>query len=890
MTEKQAPEQKLPAPMDGLDKGGTPAIPEILPILPLKNTVVYPIPILLPLIVGQPRSIKLVDEVVLGNRLVGLVALKDASVEEPGPNDVYGVGSAAAIARFAKAPDSTIRLFVQGIERIKIVEFTQTEPYLMARVQIVPDTVEQGVEIQALMRNTVELFRRMAGLMPYIPEELIMATLSVEDPRQLAYLVSSYVRMDMTDAQAILEADKVSDKLQKLSVVLNKELEVLELGKKIQDQAQGEMEKVQREYYLREQLKAIKKELGEEDEQQLELNELTSKIEKAGMPAEAEKEARRELDRLSKMPNAAAEYSVIKTYLDWLVSMPWQVATTDNLDIARVRKVLDEDHYDLEKVKERILEYLAVRKLRQERKPAAPPPEAPQAGPPETGQVNGSEGTKPAPPAPESEPPVPSSAPAEEEPVDHIRREREGVILCFVGPPGTGKTSLGQSIARALGRKFTRMSLGGMRDEAEIRGHRRTYIGAMPGRIIQAIKRVDSKNPVFMLDEVDKIGMDWRGDPSSALLEVLDPEQNCDFRDHYLDVPFDLSQVMFITTANLLDPIPDPLKDRMEILQLSGYTEEEKVKIAHNYLVPRQLRESGLKKDEIEFTDAALQKIIRDYTREAGLRNLEREIGSVCRKVATKIAAGEATSKTVVTPEAVQEMLGKPRFFFEAAERTMIPGVATGVAWTITGGDILFIEATRMPGGKGFLVTGQLGDVMKESAQAALSYVRSKAKELGIPEDVFAKSDLHLHIPAGAIPKDGPSAGVTMATALVSLLTGRPVNPKVGMTGEITLRGQVLPIGGLKEKTLAARRAGLDTVILPRRNEPDLEDVPEEVRKEMKFVLADTVEDVLAAALVGGLPQPAPSRRANTSRIRGDKHEMKTTNRRRKKVETSDKA
>ncbi len=886
MTEQQ-PEQKAPAPVIGeLDKGGTPAIPEILPILPLKNTVVYPIPILLPLIVGQPPAINRVDEVVQGKRQVGLVAMKDASVEEPGPNDVYGVGSAAAIARFAKAPDSTIRLFVQGIERIKIVEFTQTEPYLMARVEVVPDTVEQGVETQALMRNTVELFRRMAALMPYIPEELLMATLSVEDPRQLAYLVSSYVRMDMTDAQAILEADKVSDKLQKLNTVLNKELEVLELGKKIQDQAQGEMEKVQREYYLREQLKAIKKELGEEDEQQLEINELTTKIEQAGMPAEAEKEARRELDRLSKMPPAAAEYSVIKTYLDWLVSMPWQVATTDNLDIARVRKVLDEDHYDLEKVKDRILEYLAVRKLRQERKPAAPPPESAQASA-ETGQAESADGAaKRAAPAPASEP---------EETVDHIRREREGVILCFVGPPGTGKTSLGQSIARAMGRKFTRMSLGGMRDEAEIRGHRRTYIGAMPGRIIQAIKRVGSRNPVFMLDEVDKIGMDWRGDPSSALLEVLDPEQNCDFRDHYLDVPFDLSQVMFITTANLLDPIPDPLKDRMEILQLSGYTEEEKVKIAHNYLVPRQLRESGLKQDEIEFTDEALQKIIRDHTREAGLRNLEREIGSVCRKVATKIAAGEVTGKTVVTPEAVQEMLGKPRFFFEAAERTMIPGVAIGLAWTVTGGDILFIEATRMTGGKGFLVTGQLGDVMKESAQAALSYVRSKAKDLGIADEVFARSDLHLHIPAGAIPKDGPSAGVTMATALVSLLTGTPVNPKVGMTGEITLRGQVLPIGGLKEKTLAARRAGLDTVILPRRNEPDLEEVPEEVRKEMKFVLADTVEDVLAAALVSGLPKLAPGVRAKTGGTRPTKRETRPSentmsNKRRKKERTSDKA
>ncbi len=807
------PEQEAPAAeADAMEEG--PEIPEVVAILPLKNTVVYPIPILLPLIVGQPRSIKLVDDIMLGNRVLGLVALKDATIEEPGPDDVYRIGSVASITKFAKAPDSTIRVFVQGIERIKIVEFTQTEPYLMARVEAIPDEVEESVETEALMRNAVELFRRMSSLMPYIPEELIMAATSVEDPRQLAYLVASYTRMDMTDAQAILEADSVGAKLQQLNAVLSRELEVLELGKKIQDQAQSEMEKTQREYYLREQLKAIKRELGEEDEQQAEINELQAKIEQAGMSPEAEKEARRELDRLSKMPPAAAEYSVIKTYLDWLTSLPWQVATEDDLDIRRVREVLDEDHYDLEKIKERILEYLAVRKLRQERKP------------------------------PEGE--------AEEEPVDLIRREREGVILCFVGPPGTGKTSLGQSIARALGRKFTRMSLGGMRDEAEIRGHRRTYIGAMPGRIVQAVKRVGSRNPVFMLDEVDKIGMDWRGDPASALLEVLDPEQNCEFRDHYLDVAFDLSQVMFITTANLLDPIPPPLRDRMEILVLSGYTEEEKLKIAHGYLIPRQLRENGLRKDEIRFTDEALQRMIRDYTREAGLRNLEREIGSVCRKVATKIAAGDTTVRTTITAEMVGELLGKPRYFFEAAERTMIPGVATGLSWTVTGGDILFVEATRMPGGKGFTVTGQVGDVMKESAQAALSYVRSKAEELGIDDDVFAKSDIHLHVPAGAIPKDGPSAGVTMATALVSLLTSRPVDPKVGMTGEITLRGQVLPIGGLKEKVLAARRAGLDTVIVPKRNEQDLEELPEDVKKEMRFVLVERVDEVLGAAITDG--------------------------------------
>jgi ATP-dependent Lon protease len=637
----------------------------------------------------------------------------------------------------------------------------------------------------------------------------------------------------------ILEADNVLDKLKQLNNVLNKELEVLELGKKIQDQAQSEMEKMQREYYLREQLKAIKKELGEEDEQQAEITELTAKVEQAAMSPEAEKEARRELDRLSKLPPAAAEYSVIRTYLDWLVSLPWQVASEDNLDIQRVRQVLDEDHYDLDKVKERILEYLAVRKLRQERRK-----------PQEEGQ--------------------------QEEPVDYIRREREGVILCFVGPPGTGKTSLGQSIARALGRKFTRMSLGGMRDEAEIRGHRRTYIGAMPGRIIQAIKRVGSKNPVFMLDEVDKIGVDWRGDPASALLEVLDPEQNCEFRDHYLDVAFDLSQVMFITTGNLLDPIPDPLKDRMEILRLSGYTEDEKIKIARGYLIPRQLRENALEIEEIEFTDDALRRMIRDYTREAGLRNLEREIGSICRKVVTRIAAGEAEGKTVITPDLVTEMLGKPRYFFEAAERTMIPGVATGVAWTMAGGDILFIEATRMAGSKGFQLTGQLGDVMKESAQAALSWVRSKASDLGIDDDVFAKSDIHLHVPSGAVPKDGPSAGVTMATALVSLLTNKPVHANVGMTGEITLRGQVLPIGGVKEKVLAAHRAGLDTVVLPKRNEVDLEEVPEDVRNEMKFVLVETVDEVLAAAL----PLDGELKA-------GRRHNMKKTKTRRKQTKES---
>ncbi len=806
-------------------------IPSELAILPLRSVVVYPLTAL-PLTVGRPRSIRLVDDAVLGKRMIGLVAAKDPEKENPGPDDVYRVGTAALVHRLRKAPDGTIILLVQGLERIKIREFTQSEPYLKAEVEVAPDLVEETVEMEALMRNIVELFRRLVSLVPHIPDELIMLALNVDDPRQLAYAIATYMRMDLDDAQDILETDEVKEKLHKLTITLNRELEVLELGKKIQTEAQTEMTKVQREYFLREQLKAIKKELGEEDEQTMEVEELRQKIEVAGMPEEAEKEAKRELDRLSKLPTAAAEYSVIRTYLDWLVNLPWSKSTEDNLDIARARQVLDEDHYDLDDIKERILEYLAVRRLRLERKTEE-----------------------------------------EEEPADYIRREREGVILCFIGPPGTGKTSLGRSIARALGRKFVRQSLGGMRDEAEIRGHRRTYIGALPGRIIQALRRVESKNPVFMLDEIDKVGQDWRGDPSSALLEVLDAEQNRDFRDHYLDVPFDLSQVMFITTGNVLYTIPPALRDRMEILRLSGYTEEEKIKIAQQYLIPRQIRENSLRPEEIEFSEGAIRKVIRDYTREAGVRNMERELGSICRKVATKVAEGlrpeaphdgstgspqrldeelaegQEGIKTLISEEKVAEFLGKPKYFFEAAERTEIPGVATGLSWTATGGDILFIEATKMPGSKGFTLTGQLGDVMKESAQAALSYVRSKAEELGINGDFFEETDIHLHVPAGSIPKDGPSAGVTMATALVSLLLEKPVRSDVGMTGEITLRGQVLPVGGIKEKVLAAHRVGLKTVILPQRNEPDLDDVPEEVKEEMKFILADQVDQVFAAAL-----------------------------------------
>jgi ATP-dependent Lon protease len=802
------------------DEGESPDIPDELAILPLRNVVAYPL-MWIPLTVGQARSIRLVDDVVVNKKMIGLVTSRDPEIEEPAPDQLYTMGTAAVVHRMLKAPDGTMRLVVQCIERIRIKEYLQEEPYLVARVEAAADVIEKSVEIDALSRNATDLFRQLISLVPQLPDELVMTAMNMDDARGLAYLIASSIRMEIAEAQAVLEIDSLREKLLKLTIVLNRELEVLELGRKIQSDAQGEMEKMQREYYLREQLKAIQKELGEDDPQQAEIVELERKIAEAGLPEEAAREAERELDRMRRMPPAAAEYSVIKTYLDWLTGLPWNVSTEDNLDIRRAAEVLDEDHYDLKDVKERIIEYLAVRKLRGERAAEA-----------EAGDS------------------------ADDLPVDHIRREREGVILCFVGPPGVGKTSLGQSIARALGRKFIRMSLGGVRDEAEIRGHRRTYVGALPGRVIQAIRRVDSKNPVFMLDEVDKLGMDFRGDPASALLEVLDPEQNSEFRDHYLDVPFDLSKVMFITTANLLEPIPAPLRDRMEILQLSGYTDEDKLHIARQYLLARQTRENGLRAGEIQMTDAAFLRIIREYTREAGVRTLERQIGAICRKVATRVAAGEG-GDVVVDVDDVSSYLGKPRYFYEIAERTEKTGVATGLAVTSVGGDILFVEATRMPGSKGFLVTGQLGDVMKESAQAALSYVRSKANQLHIEQAFFDKSDIHLHIPAGATPKDGPSAGVTMATAVASLLTGRPVRSDVAMTGEITLRGQVLPVGGIKEKVLAASRAGVPTVILPRRNEPDLDDLTDDVREKMHFILVDEVDQVFEAALAAEATQPA---------------------------------
>ncbi len=787
-------------------------IPDELPILPLRGVVVYPQTII-PLTVGQPRSIKLVDEVVSGNRMIGLVTSKDPSLETPGPDDIYRVGTIASIHRLFRAPDGTIRMLVQGISRISVDEFTSTEPYLKAHAVSAPETVETSIEVEALTRNVIGLFTRLAELVPSIPGELISSALNVDDPLQLAYTIATYIRIDLEEAQALLELDSTEAKLRRLMTLLSKELEVLELGRKIQTEAQTEMEKVQREYYLREQLKAIQRELGEADEQVVEVEEFRQKIAEAGMPEEAEKEAQRELDRLSKLPTAAAEYGVIRTYLDWLTSLPWSQRSEDNLDIAHARQVLDEDHYGLKDVKERILEYLAVRKLRMERAEEI-----------ESAETH-----------------------------DTIRRDRQGVILCFVGPPGVGKTSLGASIARAMNRKFIRMSLGGVRDEAEIRGFRRTYIGAMPGRIIQTIRRAETRNPVIMLDEVDKLGHDFRGDPASALLEVLDPEQNAEFRDHYMDVAFDLSEVMFITTANELDPIPGPLRDRMEIIPLSGYTEQEKIAIAQQYLVPRQQRENGLRASEVQIDEDALLDLVRDYTREAGVRTLEREIGRAMRKVVTKVAEG-SDGTVEIDAKTLRDLLGKPRYGYreELEERTDRPGVATGLAWTPFGGEVLYVEATQMPGSKGFQYTGQLGEVMQESARIAMSVVRANAKQLGVDPDFYEKNDIHLHVPAGAVPKDGPSAGVTMVVALASLLTGRPVKGNVAMTGEITLRGQVLPVGGIKDKVLAAHRLGVDTVILPKKNENDLDDLPQDVREKLHFVFAEQIDQALDAALVDG--------------------------------------
>ncbi len=787
------------------------ALPTELPILPLRGVVVYPQTVV-PLTIGQPRSVRLVDDVVGADRMVGLVASRRPELELPGPEDLYSIGTLATVQRLFRAPDGTIRMIVQGLSRFSLDEFTSVEPYLKARIVLKPETVEEGVELEAQVRAATDQFQEVAELAPSLPREVVASVMLQEDPLQVAYTIANYQRMDLEVAQQLLEDDSTIAKLQKLNGLLSREIEVLSLGQQIQEEAREEIEKVQREYFLREQLKAIQRELGEVDEQAVEVEEFRAKLEKAGLSPEADKMARRELDRLAKLPTAAAEYGVIRTYLDWLVTLPWGKLTTDNLDLQNARQVLDEDHYGLQDIKERILEYLAVRKLKIEREDLK-----------------------------------------SDMPQDHIRREREGAILCFIGPPGVGKTSLGRSIARATGREFIRISLGGVHDEAEIRGHRRTYIGALPGRILQALRRVETSNPVFMMDEVDKLGRDFRGDPASALLEVLDPEQNSEFRDHYLEVAYDLSKVMFITTANWLDTIPPPLLDRMEIIRLSGYTEGEKAIIAKDYLIRRQIRENSLREAEVSFSDAAVREIIRSYTREAGVRSLEREIGKACRKIATRIAEGKI-ERLEVTPEALPDLIGKRRFLGpeEVAERTQMLGVAAGLAWTPYGGDVLFIEATAMPGGRDFKLTGSLGEVMKESAQAALSYVRSASKELGIRPDFWTTHDLHLHIPSGSQPKDGPSAGITMAAALASLASGRPVRSDVAMTGEITLRGKVLPIGGVKEKVLAAHRAELKTIILPKRNEVDLDEVPDEIKQEIEFIFVDNVAEVLKTALEAG--------------------------------------
>ncbi|HET8608031.1 MAG TPA: endopeptidase La [Gaiellaceae bacterium] len=789
--------------------------PAVLPVLPLKDTVVFP-QSMAPLAIGQERSVNLIDDVVAGERMLALVTVEDASAETPMWDDLHAIGTAAIVHKMIRVPDGTLRILVQGVERVRLVRRVEEEPYLLAEFEAVPDVVaEESPEVEALTRAVQELFARIIGLAPYLPEELQIAVANVDDPSALCHLVASSLRTIKTEEkQRLLELPDVEKRLREVSKILGRELEVFELGTKIQTQVQSEMEKGQREYFLRQQLKAIQEELGEGDSEQAEINELRERLEALELPEEAGKAATRELGRLEKLPPAAAEYGVIRTYLDWILTLPWNALTEDDLDLKRARKVLDEDHYDLEKVKERIVEYLAVSKL---------------------------------------------------------KNDPSGPILCFVGPPGVGKTSLGHSVARTLKRKFVRISVGGVRDESEIRGHRRTYIGAMPGTIVRAIRDAESRNPVFLIDEIDKMGADIRGDPASAMLEVLDPEQHSTFRDHYLDLPFDLSKVLFICTANTVDTIPRPLLDRMDVIQLSGYTEDEKLGIAKRYLVPKQLAEHGLSKEQLRFRDTALRLIVREYTREAGVRGLERRIADCCRKAATAIAQ-EKAQRCVGDEKHVRAWLGPRRFSGEVRKRTADPGVATGLAYTAVGGDVLFIEATAYPGTGKLTITGQLGEVMQESAQAAISWVRAHTAELDLPESWFAEHDVHIHVPAGAIPKDGPSAGITMATAIASLVRGTPVSEEVGMTGEITLTGQVLPIGGVREKVLAAQRAGLKRIVLPRENEPDLEELPAETREELSFVLVDSIEEVFSAAFDGaarsGRRRPravAPSRQAARS-------------------------
>ena len=792
--------------------------PDVLGILPLQDAVLFPNTVI-PLAVIKRPGIALVEEALREGKQIGLVVLKDKDVEDPQAGDLRRIGTIGTIQKMLKVPDGTLRCIVAGGPVFEIDEIVSTEPYMAATYHELPEITRESDNLVAMQRNLSSLFQKLLGYLPQAPREMEMEVNNISDPNLLTYFVASTMRLDTADRQAILEERNTEKRLRKLTMLITKELEVVELGHKIQSDIQREMEKNQREFYLRQQLRAIQEELGEQDPQQAETNELRKKIDEAGMPEDVKKAADRELDRLSKVPTASPEYSVIRTYLDWLVQLPWGKSTSDQIDIARARAILDEDHYDLEKIKDRIVEYLAVGKL---------------------------------------------------------KNKLTGPILCFVGPPGVGKTSLGQSIAKAMGRKFVRLSVGGVRDEAEIRGHRRTYIGAMPGTIVRALRDAGTNNPVMMIDEIDKVGGDYRGDPQSALLEVLDPEQNNSFRDHYLDLPVDLSRVLFICTANSLDTISGPLRDRMEIISLSGYTEMEKLQIAKRYLVPKQKKANGLKEAQANINDAAIRTIINDFTREAGVRNLEREIGSCFRKIARKIAE-DPKYRAKIRPENIVDYLGKPRFYNEVKKRVASIGVSTGLAYTPVGGDILFIETTAMPGTGKLTLTGQLGDVMKESATAAVSFLRSRSSELGLADDYFSKHDLHIHVPAGAVPKDGPSAGIAMATSIASLLTGIKVDPELAMTGEITLTGQVLPIGGVKEKVLGAKRAGIKKILLPKRNEMDLDDVPKEVRDTIQFSFVEELSEVFMHALGKRiitpvlLGVPVESRRNNVVAMRPSK-------------------
>ncbi len=772
-------------------------LPATLPVLPLRDSVTFP-ETLVPLAVGQERSMALINDALGGDRMIAMVASRDPEIEAPRPEQLYDVGVAGVVARMLKVPDGTLRILVQATQRIRIAGYARTDPYLLAQVEELPDiSTTETPELLALVRNVQATFTNIVEQVPYLPEELHVAVANLDDPSALSHLIAGALRLRTEEKQALLEERDVAKRLRRLSEVLARELEVVALGSKIQSQVQSEIDRSQREWFLRQQLRAIQEELGEGDEMQAEANELRDQLDALELPEEVRKQVDRELARLERLPPAAAEHGVIRTYLEWIASLPWSARTQDNLNLRHARRVLDEDHYDIEQVKNRILEFLAVRKLVEGREDGAGP---------------------------------------------------RSSILCLVGPPGVGKTSLGRSIARALGRRFERISVGGVRDEAEIRGHRRTYIGAMPGVIVRALRDAGTRNPLFMIDEIDKMGADFRGDPASAMLEVLDPEQNATFRDHYLDLPVDLSDVMFVTTANTLETIPGPLRDRMEVIQLAGYTEAEKLEIARRYLVPRQVERNGLRPGQIAFGDAALKAVISEYTREAGVRGLEREIGSICRKVARQVAEGRARRRVTISAARARELLGKRRVFSETRRRTSEPGVATGLAWTPAGGDVLFVEATAMPGAGKLTITGQLGDVMRESAQAALSYVRSHPPA-GVAEDWFARHDVHVHVPAGAIPKDGPSAGVTMATALWSLLSGRPVRADVAMTGEITLTGQVLPIGGLKEKALAAQRSGIRHVIAPARNAQDADEIPAHLRRDLELHFVSRIDEVLELAL-----------------------------------------